>query len=170
MRNKEESILTKKIITETDVKRILGIDNFENPSKDKVSEFISLIPYMDKEVAISIIEQFSNYTDATKEMIESLDSAIKTMIEKDDDSRKDVIEVYKLSIDKISDTVNDNSSEEYKKDIAETIVHLADKIYDKDTEEKRYHVEMTKTIERTIMCLSILGITILGINYKYRTA
>jgi hypothetical protein len=53
--------LPKRYVNEKAVKRALGIDSFRNVSKDKIMEFASLIPYMDKDVAIAIINQFPVY-------------------------------------------------------------------------------------------------------------
>ena len=50
--------LPKRYVSEDAVKRALKIDSFRNLSKDKVMQFASMIPYMDKEVAIAIINQF----------------------------------------------------------------------------------------------------------------
>lgn len=48
-------MLPKRYVTEEAVKRALKIDSFRNISKDKVMQFASMIPYMDKDVAIAII-------------------------------------------------------------------------------------------------------------------
>ena len=50
--------LPKRYVSEKSVKQALGIDSFRNLSKDKIMEFASMIPYMDKDVAIAIINQF----------------------------------------------------------------------------------------------------------------
>ena len=42
-----------KYRSEEDVKKALGIETFRNLSKDKVIEFMSLAPQMDKEVMLS---------------------------------------------------------------------------------------------------------------------
>lgn len=47
--------LPRKYLSENAVKRALKIDSFRNLSKDKIMQFASMIPYMDKEVAIAII-------------------------------------------------------------------------------------------------------------------
>lgn len=51
--------LPKRYVSEDAVKHALKIDSFRNLSKDKVMQFASMIPYMDKEVAIAIINQIS---------------------------------------------------------------------------------------------------------------
>ncbi|MCI8658553.1 MAG: hypothetical protein HFF72_14240, partial [Oscillospiraceae bacterium] len=50
--------IPKRYISEEAVKRALKIDSFRNLSKDKVMQFASMIPYMDRDVAIAIINQF----------------------------------------------------------------------------------------------------------------
>ena len=42
--------LPKRYVSEDAVKRTLKIDSFRNLSKDKIMQFASMIPYMDKEV------------------------------------------------------------------------------------------------------------------------
>lgn len=55
--------LPKRYVSEDTVKRALKIDSFRNLSKDKIMQFASMIPYMDKEVAIAIINQFPEFAD-----------------------------------------------------------------------------------------------------------
>ncbi|MDT2767760.1 hypothetical protein P7G58_02615 [Globicatella sulfidifaciens] len=55
--------MTKTLVSGDEVKSALGIKNFRNLSKDKIMEFVSLIPNMDKEVAIEIIRQFPSFVD-----------------------------------------------------------------------------------------------------------
>ena len=93
IKNKEESLLTQKIVSEEEVKKILNIESFRNLSKDKVMEFISLIPDMDKEVAISIINQFPNYVDLAKQTTESFNETRDNCLEKNDNSRRDVVDM-----------------------------------------------------------------------------
>ena len=50
--------MSKTLVSVEEVKNALKIDSFRNLSKDKIMEFVSLIPNMDKEVAINIIEQY----------------------------------------------------------------------------------------------------------------
>ncbi len=61
--------LPKRYVSENAVKRALKIDSFRNLSKDKIMQFASMIPYMDKEVAIAIINQFPIYADFGKTAI-----------------------------------------------------------------------------------------------------
>lgn len=51
-----EKKIRKRYHSEEAVKKVLKIDSFRNLTKDKVMEFTSMIPYMEKEVAIEIIK------------------------------------------------------------------------------------------------------------------
>ena len=55
-----------KILIEQQVKDVLQIDLFRNLSKEEIMEFASLIPNMDKDVAISIINWFPKYAESSK--------------------------------------------------------------------------------------------------------
>lgn len=62
--------LPKRYVSEEAVKHALKIDSFRNLSKDKIMQFASMIPYIDKEVAIAIINQFPEYVSFGKAAIE----------------------------------------------------------------------------------------------------
>ena len=53
-----EKKIRKRYHSEEAVKKALKIESFRNLTKDKVMEFTSMIPYMEKEVALEIIKQF----------------------------------------------------------------------------------------------------------------
>lgn len=55
--------LPKRYVSEKSVKQALGIDSLRNLSNDKIMEFASMIPYIDKDVAIVIVNQFPVYVD-----------------------------------------------------------------------------------------------------------
>lgn len=162
--------MTQNIVGESEVKKILNIETFRNLSKEKIMEFVSLIPYMDKEVAISVINQFPNYVVMAKEMTELLNSACESVIEKNNDSRKDVIETYRSIIDKLASMLDDDDlSESQQRYITETMVNLADKIAEKDNENKKFHIEIVKYLEFALFGLAMIGATVLGVNSKTKS-
>ena len=58
-----EKKIRKRYHSEEAVKKALKIESFRNLTKDKVMEFTSMIPYMEKEVALEIIKQFPVYVE-----------------------------------------------------------------------------------------------------------
>lgn len=47
-------VMVKSLNNEKELKRMLNIGSFRNLSKDKIMNFVSEIPKMDKEVAMNI--------------------------------------------------------------------------------------------------------------------
>ena len=96
----------QRIVSEEDVKRLLGIKDFRHLSKKQVVSFISAIPQMDPQVAKEVIDQFPQMAnmavDLAKEYREALDSAIKA----NDASSKDVAATIDKVIDILSDQLN----------------------------------------------------------------
>ena len=87
-----------KILTEQQVKDALQIDSFRNLSKEKIIEFASLIPNMDKDVAISIINQFPAYAESSRKLLEQFKNVCDKALENNKDSQKDAIMAYKKSL------------------------------------------------------------------------
>lgn len=92
----------QRIMSEEDVKKLLGIKDFRHLSKKQVVSFISAIPQMDPEVAKKVIDQFPQMAnmavELAKEYREALDSAIKA----NDASAKDMA----ATIDKVIDILS----------------------------------------------------------------
>lgn len=72
-----------------------AIDSFRNMSKDKIMEFVSSIPNMDKDVAIKIIGQFPAYTESATNMLAQLNTMCNNAMKANGESQKEAIEAYK---------------------------------------------------------------------------
>lgn len=68
----KENKMAQNLVSEEQVKDAFQIKKFSEISKDKIMEFVSLIPNMDKEVAIAIINQFPVYADSANNMVAQL--------------------------------------------------------------------------------------------------
>lgn len=94
--------MSQYLVSEDQVKKALQIDSFRNLSKDKIMEFASLIPHMDKEVATAIINQFPAYVESSRSMIEQYNVMCDRVLQSNDDSRKDAVMAYKTILDDLS--------------------------------------------------------------------
>ena len=75
-------------------------------------EFASLIPYMDKDVAIAIINQFPVYADFGKATIEQYTQACSNILEKNKESQMAVINGYQTILDALAKRIEkENISE-----------------------------------------------------------
>lgn len=100
-----------KMITEQQVKDALQIDSFRNLSKEKIMEFASLIPNMDKDVAISIINQFPAYAESSRKMLEQFKNVCDAALENNKDSQKDAILAYRKILDDLGGVYNFSESQ-----------------------------------------------------------
>src|SRR4051812_16001023 len=50
-----------KYKSEADIMRALEIDSWRNLSKNKIFQFAALVPEMDKEIALQVIQQFPEF-------------------------------------------------------------------------------------------------------------
>lgn len=154
-------------ITEKAVKEALQIDSFRNLSKDKIMQFASMIPDIDKDVAISIINQFPSYSEYAISMIEQFRNTCDSIIDANKDSNVEVISAYKKVLDYLAeDLKKENLTFDERQKITEQMIVIADKISEKDTENKQFLAGIIKTNASTVGGALLLGAVILGVNVK----
>ena len=159
--------MSQKLITQEQVLKALNIESFRNLSKDKIMEFVSLIPNMDKDVAISIINQFPAYAELASNMVVQLNAMCDAALKENSISQKDAIEAYKLILDSLSEVLKkDDISPEERDAITDKMILVADKISAKDTENKEFINNILKYGTPISGGILILGAAILGVNAK----
>ena len=159
--------MAKYMVTENEVKKALAIDSFRNMSKDKIIEFVSAIPNIDKEVAIKIIDQFPAYNESANNMIAQLNTMCNNVMKENGESQKEAIEAYKKILDDLGDLLKkDTITAEEKLKITEQMITVADRISAKDTENKDFLNGIIKYGVPIIGGVLALGAAILGVNVK----
>lgn len=157
--------MAKHLVNQEEVKEALGISSFRNLSKDKVIEFVSLLPQMDKELALSIIQQFPSYVELATTMVEQLTKTCDSVLEKASVSQVASIEAYKLILNDLSLLLKkENITKEEQDKITDKMILVADKIAAKDTEGKSFMSEIVKYKEYVITGALVLGAVILGVT------
>lgn len=159
--------MSKTLVPVEEVKNALKIDSFRNLSKDKIMEFVSLIPNMDKEVAIKIIEQYPAFAKLSESMVAQLNKMCDTALEKNEESQRLTIQAYKQILDELSNQLHmEDISKEDREKITKQMIEIADKISVKDTENKAFIDKMVKYSTGFAIGALVLGATILGVNIK----
>ncbi len=154
-------------VTEQQVKNALRIDSFRNLSKEKIMEFVSLIPNMDKDVAISIINQFPSYVEMAKDMVEQLSKTCDTAMSENHISQIEVFSAYKRILDDLGEILKRSDiTPEERKYISNQMINIADKMAEKDTENKDFISYIIKSKEHIVLGALIFGAAILGINIR----
>lgn len=66
-----------KYLTEKQVLKKLGIPNFSHLSKDNFIKFVSMLPNMENEVATKMLDQFPNFADTSREVMNDYKSIVE---------------------------------------------------------------------------------------------
>lgn len=158
----------KRYISENDVKRALGIETFRNIPKDKIMKFASMIPYMDKEVAIAIINQFPVFADFGKAVINTYTQLCNDILKINKESLTATINAYQTTLDALSKKVeSENITEEELKFITQEMVDIADKIADVYFQSQKILDRVTTKVLCGIVLISAIIGAGIGINSKF---
>jgi len=159
--------MSQHMVTENEVMKALGIESFRNMSKEKIMEFVSAIPNIDKDVAIKIIEQFPAYTVSANKMVTQLNTLCNNAMKENSDSQKESIEAYKKILEDLGELLRkDTISAEERVQITEQMISVADRISTKDTENKDFLAGILKNEVSIIGGVFVLGVVILGVSIK----
>jgi hypothetical protein len=159
--------MAKYMVTENEVNKALEIDSFRNMSKDKIMEFVSAIPNMDKDLAIKIIDQFPAYAESANSMLAQLNTMCNNAMKENGESQMEVIEAYKKILDDLGELLKKETiTAEERLHITEQMITVADRISAKDTENKQFLKGIIKYGVPIIGGALVLGVAILGVNVK----
>ena len=142
-----EKKIRKRYHSEEAVKKALKIESFRNLTKDKVMEFTSMIPYMEKEVALEIIKQFPVYVEFVESAIENYTQLCKTILETNK-------EEYEQA----------NLTEEERREFSEKMMEEADKITELYLQQQKFHERVFKTIGGVVTLALGVTVTMLGLK------
>lgn len=155
--------MKKNYMSEEEVKKALNISDFRSLSKEKVMEFVSIIPKVDKEVAMSIINQFPNYVDMAKNMVGGLIHLCDNALENAKIGRKDVIESYKIVLETLKEQLNDDKLTVTERNkITDDMIEVAEKI---DAVNDKHNIlikDMITKVGSVTLGVVVLGVAILG--------
>ena len=129
--------MEKQLLTEEEVKKILNIQDFRTISKDKIIQFTSLIPKLDKELAIKIINQFPNYVTMVTNIVTSLINMCNEAIKSNKETEKEAINAYKAILETITKELEDGEvTPEEREKYNNQMIEVADKINEIDIRKK----------------------------------
>ena len=159
--------MVNRLMTEEQVKEYLGIPDFRHASKDVLVRFVSSIPYINKDVAIKIIEQYPAYCTCAQAFVQHYSALCDKLLIDNSKSVEAAMKGYQTTLDTISELAKmENITADERHRYAETMVFIADKMAALDAENKRYHEEMARTYRYVIGICIFIGATILGVNIK----
>ena len=150
------------LLSEEDVKKQLGITDFRSLKKDKIIEFVSMIPNMDKEVAKACIAQFGNFKEYSNTIVGNLYDLLNNAIK---DDCNGAIHGYQSILDSLQGILAKNEiSEEERHYIIDKMVEVAGHIKEIELEKQSFKEKVLK-IGGVVAAFAIsIGGAILGVK------
>ena len=158
----------QKYFSEDEVKKALGIESFRNLSKDKVMEFASLIPYIDRDVAMKIIDQFPAFVDFAKNVVECYAGMCNDIVNSNKEAMNAAIQGYQTILDALSEKLNKETlTENDRKAITDDMFLAAEgisKIYLQN--QKFLNKIVIGAVTGLVAILSVVA-TAIGVNSRF---
>lgn len=155
----------KKISFRRSCKKALKIESFRNLTKDKVMEFTSMIPYMEKEVALEIIKQFPVYVEFVESAIENYTQLCKTILETNKEEYEQAVHAHQYVLETFANQLEqENLTEEERRDFSEKMMEEADKITELYLQQQKFHERVFKTIGGVVTLALGVTVTMLGLK------
>ena len=157
-----------RFMTADQVKEYLNIPDFRHITRDKLIQFVSAIPDMDREVAIKTIEQFPEFCGCAQVMVNHYESMCDSILSENGASVQSVMDGYKKTLDVLGDLASaDDIDPEDKRYFAEKMVEVAEKMAAFDTSNKEFLSGILKGFACfvgavVITCAAVLGVRVKG--------
>jgi len=146
--------------SEEQVMGALGIDNLQSLSQDKMQKFVSMIPDMDRKVAVGMVSQFPSFDQFATDVISQLNRTCDRILGSNDASQRESIEAYKSILNCLQKQVeSEGLSFENKQAVIEQMLIIADHIAQKDSENKLFLDQIHK---RNVAMGIGMGVLVLG--------
>lgn len=155
--------IRKRYHSEEAVKKALKIESFRNLTKDKVMEFTSMIPYMEKEVAVEIIKQFPVYAEFVESVIENYTQLCKTILEINKEEYEQAVYAHQYILETFAKQLEqENLTKEERKVFSDKMIEEAEKITELYLQQQKFHERVLKMIGVGVTLVLGVTVTVLG--------
>ena len=137
-------------------------------AEEQLNSFIKMVPRIDKDVAMKIINQIPDYMKFANETIKSLSMMSNDALKISDEGAKETIMAYQKIIDSLAEHLKDgNLSKEERDHDTQLMIELAEKINAKDEKRNSRVLEMVKEHSKNVLkIVGIVGIAVVGIALR----
>ena len=134
-------------------------------TKEKIIQFVSVLPYMDPEVAKKALEQFPEFKDLMGTAVIEYKSIIIDMVESNSESQKSVYSICNDILDSLRcELQKENLSIDDRSQIEDKMIEVARIIADKDSENKKFLIKAMIIVGAVVSGIIGIAATILGSN------
>ncbi len=125
--------------SEDEIKKALDIDSWQNLSRDKILQFVAMMPEMDMEVALKIVEQLPEFRKLATEALNTMEKQHESTLASNGQSQKRVHRAFQEVREILGgELAQAGLNWEQKKYIFELLMETAKRESDKDTENKGF--------------------------------
>lgn len=153
-----------KYTDEESVKHALGISSWRNLSRQNVVKFAAMMPDMDKELAVKIVEQFPAFTKFGLEALRTMERVQDSALNFNERSQNKVHDAYQDVRDAIKGELKKELTPEERQRLIDTMMDSAAKESEKDTETKRLIGDVVKTAATVTGGVLLTAVLILGVK------
>lgn len=152
----------KRPLNEQKVLDKLGIEDFRHLSKDKVVEFVSLIPEMDPEVAKAAINQFPEFAKTMKSIMIDYKEEIESALKSNDDSTKACQDAATNILKSLDKMLEKDLTQEEKMQIIDKMIEIQKMLNDKDSENKKFIRDIVTIASVVVVAITGIASALLG--------
>lgn len=150
---------------EKQVLKKIGISDFRHMTKDKIVRFVSMLPYMDPEVAKKALDQFPAFADLAGTIITEYKGIVDAVIKYNTSSQDSVYVSCSNILDSLRDELQrDDLTPEERDRIADRMIEVAKIISEKDSENKKFLIKVMVIVGITVSAVTGAAAAILGTN------
>lgn len=129
----------KYTISEKKVLKKLGISDFRHMTKDKIVKFASMLPYMDKEVALKALEQFPEYKNMSCQLADTYKQILSEILASNNKTVDASISACNKILDSLAKTLEkDDLTPDVIKSTQENMIKVAELMRDIDKQNKGF--------------------------------
>ncbi len=151
-----------KYDSEDQVLRVLGIDSWRKLSRQNVIKFASMMPDMDRELAVKIVEQFPAFSKFALDALHVMERVQESAMGFNERSQEKAHKAYQDVRDAIKGELKKDVSPEERERLIDTMMQTADKEAAKDSENKRLIVDLVKTTAVVGGAALLAAVVVLG--------
>ncbi|MGW0467651.1 hypothetical protein ACWDX6_20660 [Streptomyces sp. NPDC003027] len=152
-----------KYKSEAQIMKALGIESWRNLSKDKMVRFAAMMPNMDTEVALKIVEQFPAFKDFAKDAVSAVERAHESTLSANSQSQEHVHRAWQEVRDILKGELGkDDLIREEKRFLIEQIQETARMQSQKDSENKQFLDGALKKVLVGATAAVALGVAFVG--------
>lgn len=156
-----------KYMSVEDVKKYWNVQDFRRITKEQIIEFTSMIPHMNKEVAIACINQFPDFAKNSVVMIEHLSSLCQSALEEGSKVDRVILDSFSATLESCRlQLTKDDLSFDQQQQVIDRMVYINEKMAEVGIFNKQYNLKVLDRLLGSLLTVLIAGAGILGFQGK----